>query len=183
MGPRGPRDFSTSRSSRSARWSRGQDLATLNSSGPEVNPRQPPRRLPDQQPDLSDDKINTHHEIVYTQQPPNFFINGEQFNDDPQDVMETMELDKTAEWTIRNTTSFWHTFHIHINDFQLMEVNGEPVPGIEFNDNVSIQPGGSVTMRYHPTQFAGKFVFHCHVLGHEDNGMMAVVQVKKNLDT
>ena len=36
-------------------------------------------------------------------------------------------------------------------------------------------------MRYRPTDFTGKFVFHCHVLGHEDNGMMAVVQVVKNL--
>ena len=36
-------------------------------------------------------------------------------------------------------------------------------------------------MRYRPTDFTGKFVFHCHVLGHEDNGMMAVVQVLKKL--
>ena len=156
-----------------------QTLATLNSSGTEVDEPLPPRRLPDQQPDLRDDKIDSHHEIVYSQEPPNFFINGKQFQDDPQDVMETLELNKTSEWTIRNTTGFWHTFHIHINDFQITERNGVPVGGIEHQDNLSIPPGEDVTMRYKPTQFTGRFVFHCHVLGHEDNGMMAVVQVVK----
>jgi suppressor of ftsI len=157
----------------------GQTLATLNSNGPAVGADMPPRRLPQKMPDLRDDKVDSHHEIVYSQQPPNFFINGKQFEDDPHDVMETLELNKTSEWTIRNTTSFWHTFRIHINDFQITERNGEPVGGVEPEDNVSIPPGESVTMRYRPTQFTGRFVFHCHVLGHEDNGMMAVVQVVK----
>jgi suppressor of ftsI len=157
----------------------GQTLATLDSSGPAVGADMPPRRLPETQPDLRDDKVASHHEIVYSQEPPHFFINGEQFNDDPSNVMETLELNKTSEWTIRNTTSFWHTFHIHINDFQIIERNGEPVGGIEQEDNVTIPPGETVTMRYRPTQFTGRFVFHCHVLGHEDNGMMAVVQVVK----
>lgn len=156
-----------------------QTLATLNSSGPAVGADMPPRRLPDQQPDLRDDKVDSEHEIVYSQEPPNFFINGQQFNDDPHNVMETIELNKTSEWTIENTTGFWHTFHIHINDFQIVERNGDPVGGIEHQDNVSIPPGESVTLRYRPTQFTGRFVFHCHVLGHEDNGMMAVVQVVK----
>jgi FtsP/CotA-like multicopper oxidase with cupredoxin domain len=82
-------------------------------------------------------------------------------------------------WKIENETPWWHTFHIHINDFQLTKVNGERVRGINNNDNVSIPPGGSVTMRYLPTDFTGKFVFHCHVLGHEDNGMMGTVRVVK----
>jgi FtsP/CotA-like multicopper oxidase with cupredoxin domain len=157
-----------------------QTLATLNSSGPAVTPEQPPRELPDQQRDMRDDPINSRHEITYTQEPPNFFINGEQFTG-PDNVMVKLELNKTSEWTVRNTTTFWHTFHIHINDFQLTEINGQPVDRIEFDDNFSIPPGESFTMRYRPTDFTGKFVFHCHVLGHEDNGMMAVVQVVKHL--
>jgi suppressor of ftsI len=159
-----------------------QTLATLNSSGPTVSPEQPPRELPDQQRDLRGDPINTFHEILYTQDTPNsqFFINGEQFTG-PDNVMERLELNKTSEWTIRNPTTFWHTFHIHINDFQITELNGQPVDQIRFDDNVSIPPGESVTLRYRPTDFTGKFVFHCHVLGHEDNGMMAVVQVVKKL--
>jgi suppressor of ftsI len=157
-----------------------QTLATLNSSAPTVRPKRPPRDLPDQQRDLRNDKINTRHRIVYSQDPPDFFINGEQFTG-AQNVMERLELNKTSQWTIRNTTQFWHTFHIHINDFQITKLNGVPVRQKRFADNISIPPGKSVTMRYRPTDFTGKFVFHCHVLGHEDNGMMAVVQVVKNL--
>ena len=163
-----------------------QTLATVNSSGSRVDAKQPPRRLPDQQRDLRSDEINTRHQIVYSEsgrgeEPFGFFINGEKFKG-PQDVMERLELNKTSEWTIENTSGrFWHTFHIHINDFQITKRNGKPVNHVEFGDNISIPPMQSVTLRYRPTQFTGKFVFHCHVLGHEDNGMMAVVQVVKNL--
>jgi FtsP/CotA-like multicopper oxidase with cupredoxin domain len=64
-----------------------------------------------------------------------------------------------------------------------------PVPsffinGKEFDaariDNVTIGPdGGSVTWRSRFTDFTGKFVMHCHVLFHEDNGMMSAVRVAK----
>ena len=159
-----------------------QTLATVNSSGPRVDAKLPPRSLPDQQRDLRNDEIDTRHRIVYSQDSAEskFFINGEQFTS-PDDVMERMELNKTAQWTIQNTTAAWHTFHIHINDFQITKINGKPVDHVEFDDNVSIPPNQSVTMRQRPTDFTGKFVFHCHVLGHEDNGMMAVVQVVKKL--
>ena len=157
-------------------------LATVNSSGSRVDAKLPPRRLPDQQRDLRGDEINTRHRIVYSQDSANskFFINGEQFKG-PEEVMERLELNKTSEWTIDNTTGSWHTFHIHINDFQITKINGKRVNHVEFDDNISIPPEQTVTMRYRPTDFTGKFVFHCHVLGHEDNGMMAVVQVVKNL--
>jgi FtsP/CotA-like multicopper oxidase with cupredoxin domain len=138
----------------------------------------PPRKLNEQQPDLRDRKVDSRHQITYTQEPPNFFINGQKF-EGPQDVMENLDKDEVSEWTITNNTPFWHTFHIHINDFQVTERNGKPVRGVRKDDNLSIAPGDSITMRYLPVKYTGKFVFHCHVLGHEDNGMMGVVQVHK----
>ena len=39
-------------------------------------------------------------------------------------MAEVMKLNKVAQWTITNTTTFWHTFHIHINDFQVTDING-----------------------------------------------------------
>lgn len=155
-----------------------QTLATLVSSGRRVDDPNPPRKLNAQQPDLRNRPVDSRHKIVYTQDPPNFFINGEKF-EGPQDVAEKVELGKVSEWTIKNRTPFWHTFHIHINDFQVTERNGKPVNGQRKDDNVAVPPGKSITMRYKPTKYTGKFVFHCHVLGHEDNGMMGVVQVKK----
>jgi suppressor of ftsI len=89
-----------------------------------------------------------------------------------------------SEWTIRNQTPFWHTFHIHINDFQVTKrgpIGGRmrPVHSIRKDDNLSVPPHTQIRMRYLPVKYTGNFVFHCHVLGHEDNGMMGVVQVKK----
>jgi suppressor of ftsI len=153
-------------------------LATLDSDGRRVDDKMPPRRLNSQQPDLRDRKVGSRHQITYTQEPPNFFINGQKF-EGPQDVMENLDKDEVSEWTITNNTPFWHTFHIHINDFQVTERNGKPVHAQRKDDNVAVAPGDSITMRYLPVKYTGKFVFHCHVLGHEDNGMMGVVQVHK----
>jgi FtsP/CotA-like multicopper oxidase with cupredoxin domain len=153
-----------------------QTLATVVSGGDRDNGDMPPRRI-EQLTDLRGEPVGSHHKLVYTQDPPNFYINGKQF--DPDVIDQEMTLNEIATWKIENSTTFWHTFHIHINDFQLTKVNGEPVRGVNNNDNVSIPPGGSVTMRYLPTDYTGKFVFHCHVLGHEDNGMMGTVRVTK----
>jgi len=56
-------------------------------------------------------------------------------------------------------------------------MDGKPVEGISPQDNVSISPNGSVKMRTRFTDFTGKFVFYCHVLHHEDHGVMSVVEV------
>jgi hypothetical protein len=88
-----------------------------------------------------------------------------------------MRLGDVEEWTVTNDSDEWHTFHIHQNDFQLVELDGKLVEGISPQDNVSVPPNGSVKMRMRFTDFTGKFVFHCHVLHHEDHGMMSVVKV------
>jgi FtsP/CotA-like multicopper oxidase with cupredoxin domain len=83
-----------------------------------------------------------------------------------------------GEWTVRNVTDEWHTLHIHINPYQVIRINGKRVKPILWDDNVTIAPnGGSFTWRTRFTDFTGKFVMHCHVLFHEDNGMMSAVQV------
>ncbi len=156
-----------------------QTLATLTSSGASDPTPEPPPQV-EKFRDLRELPVDQTHEIEYSQTPPNFFINGEKF--DPRRLDEVMTLREVNEWTITNTTTFWHTFHIHIQDFQVTEVcvdsnTCEETSFIDDQDNVSVPPGGSVTMRTRPTQFTGRFVFHCHVLGHEDNGMMGTVRV------
>ena len=156
-----------------------QTLATVVSAGDPVNDPNTPRQVADLE-DLRDFPVDQRHKLIYSQAPPNFYINGEQFNDEDLAPDETMQLNDVEQWKIENTTTFWHTFHIHINDYQLTKINGQRVHGLNYDDDVSIPPDGSVTMRTRPTDFTGKFVYHCHVLGHEDNGMMAVAQVLKN---
>ena len=137
-----------------------------------------PRRVADLE-DLRDEPVDQRHKLIYSQDPPNFYINGEQFNDEDLAPDETMHLNDVEQWKIVNTTTFWHTFHIHINDYQLTKINGQRVHGLNYDDDVSIPPNGSVTMRTRPVDFTGKFVYHCHVLGHEDDGMMGIVRVVK----
>lgn len=95
------------------------------------------------------------------------------------------------EWTVWNRSFSDHPFHIHVNPFLVTHINGTPLPVPEWRDTILIpaaepQPGatsvpindpsvtfGSVTFR---TQFdpkvTGSFVMHCHILTHEDVGMM-----------
>ena len=56
-------------------------------------------------------------------------------------------------------------------------MDSKPVEGISPDDSVSISPNGSVKVRSRFTDCAGKFVFHCHVLFHEEHGMRSVVEV------
>ena len=103
-------------------------------------------------------------------------INGHVF--DPNTVNVTAGLDTVEEWTLRNTSNEDHPFHIHVNDFQVMSVNGRPYDARGLQDVVVIpKSGGEVVIRNLYETFTGEFVFHCHILGHEDAGMMQTVKV------
>ena len=86
-------------------------------------------------------------------------------------------LGTTEEWTVTNSSQEQHPFHIHVNDIQVVSVNGEPYDAKSWQDTVVLPVGGSVVMRMRFRDYTGQYVFHCHILAHEDNGMMAVVNV------
>jgi suppressor of ftsI len=104
-----------------------------------------------------------------------FFINGKEFDMDRVDVQP--KLGTVEEWTLRNITTEQHPFHIHINDFRVLSVNGVPYDAKGLQDTVVLPPGGEVRVRIPFLDYPGKFVFHCHILAHENGGMMAVVEV------
>ena len=119
--------------------------------------------------------------------PPRHTIDGKQFSGH---IDQTMLLGGTEEWTIYNDnlTGAPHPFHIHINPFQVVEildpaVSPTPVklprPWIWW-DNFALPPGGYVKILSKFADFAGKFVLHCHILDHEDRGMMQLVEVVTN---
>lgn len=90
------------------------------------------------------------------------------------------------DWTIQNRSQENHEFHMHQIHFLLLERNGIPVPPQQrqFLDTVDIPywsgtgPYPSVTVRMDfGGMDVGDFVYHCHILEHEDNGMMAIVRV------
>ena len=70
----------------------------------------------------------------------------------------------------------WHPFHIHINPYQVVAVNGQPVPVRYNEDTTAVPPFGEITIRTRFLDFPGRWVYHCHILLHEDNGMMGTVR-------
>jgi suppressor of ftsI len=102
-------------------------------------------------------------------------INGEAWG--PNETNVAPLLGSVEEWTLRNVTGEDHPFHIHVNDFQVMKVNGRPYRANGLQDVVVIPKHGSVVIRNPFDRFTGHYVFHCHILGHEDGGMMKTVQV------
>jgi len=90
------------------------------------------------------------------------------------------------DWTIQNRTGENHEFHQHQIHFLWLEQNGVPVPTSQqqFLDMIQVPfwsgtgPYPSVTVRMDFRGMdIGDFVYHCHILGHEDNGMMAIIRV------
>jgi FtsP/CotA-like multicopper oxidase with cupredoxin domain len=80
------------------------------------------------------------------------------------------------EWTLENDTEDAHPFHLHMVSFQVEEVGGIAKPS-EIWDTFIIPPQidgklGVLRIRMRMKQFFGKEVFHCHILPHEDTGMM-----------
>jgi len=114
--------------------------------------------------------------------PNAFLINGRQF--DIGRVDTTVKLGDMEEWTLVNPSQELHQFHIHQVDFQVTRINGDPVDFIGYRDNVYIPALGSITIRIPFTDpvILGKFVYHCHILEHEDGGMMQVIQVVRPED-
>jgi len=58
-----------------------------------------------------------------------------------------------------------------------MSINGERVPPRSYEDTVSVPPRSEVVIRSRFLDYTGKYVFHCHILPHEDAGMMSLVEV------
>ena len=150
-------------------------VATMISGGEAIEPATLPTTLIDRE-DLSTVPIDGQRTITFQENAtaPVFAIDGKAFDEDRVD--QTVKLGSVEEWVLRNASPEWHPFHIHVNDFQVITVNGQPVPR-NYDDTIRLPPHGEVVIRTWFTDFTGKFVYHCHILGHEDAGMMGVVEV------
>lgn len=123
-------------------------------------------------------------------EPVNFYITVEgQFNrlfDPNEPPAITTTRGAVEEWTIQNRTSEVHEFHIHQIHFLVEEVNGVKIPKDQqqFYDTYQVGwwdgegpwPYIKVKMDFRG-QVVGDFVYHCHILDHEDGGMMAIIRV------
>lgn len=106
----------------------------------------------------------------------NFFINGLKF--DMETVNFTTQLGKTEIWNITNQTMMAHPFHIHGMHFYVLAVNGATPPAnLRGRKDVVVVPpmNGSVKLLLRYEDFSDTdmpYMYHCHILSHEDTGMM-----------
>ena len=97
-----------------------------------------------------------------------------------------VELDAVEEWTLVNESEFPHPIHIHVNPMFVIEIKGEDpldhTPELPFwADTIQVPPNGHVKFRMRFKDFTGKYPLHCHLLYHEDGGMMQHVKVVKDM--
>jgi FtsP/CotA-like multicopper oxidase with cupredoxin domain len=120
----------------------------------------------------------TQYFITVAGQKPHVF-----HMDDPPSIVTN--IGAVEDWTIENHAGEAHVFHIHQLHFLLTAINGVPVQNPELYDTYTIPnwsgsgpyPSITVRMDFSDPEIAGTFVYHCHVLDHEDGGMMAKIQV------
>jgi FtsP/CotA-like multicopper oxidase with cupredoxin domain len=83
-----------------------------------------------------------------------------------------VQLNTVEEWELINNGMMDHPFHIHVNSFQLISRNGIPENLLAWRDTVLVPQGERVKIRISFEDFTGKTAYHCHILDHEDLGMM-----------
>jgi suppressor of ftsI len=121
--------------------------------------------------------------VVFSEGNKHFLINGKVFsmNAPPMFVVHTGTVE---EWRIANVSQEIHDFHIHQIHFVVKQINGVDVEHPYWADSVVIphrrsdgRPGTLLLlMDFRDPVIKGTFVFHCHILDHEDHGMMAKIQ-------
>ena len=105
-----------------------------------------------------------------------FLINGLGFA--PGRIDTSVELGTVEELCIINNAGMDHPFHLHTNAFQVIRRNGEPVPLTVWQDVVNVKAYETVDILVSFNDYAGKTVYHCHILDHEDQGMMGIIEMR-----
>jgi FtsP/CotA-like multicopper oxidase with cupredoxin domain len=103
-------------------------------------------------------------------------INGQVMDHRRVDVAAT--LGATEIWEIENLVGMDHPFHLHGFQFQVLDRNGVPEPFRSWKDVVNVPKHGTARFIVRYADYPGKWMFHCHILDHEDHGMMGILEVK-----
>lgn len=109
----------------------------------------------------------------------NGYINGQDFDTNPYTIMSNVGTYEI--WTITNDSGMDHPFHQHVNPGQILAVTGgdanyaalhTSIPA--WKDTVLVPKWGSVKLLIPIMDYTGMAMFHCHILEHEDIGMMGM---------
>ena len=106
-----------------------------------------------------------------------FMVDNHQY---PAIPVRQLQRDKPSEWVLSTQGTQEHPFHIHVNAFQLTRKGPTGADEVVWKDTLMVHGADPVkyrTIRSRYEDFTGKFVLHCHILPHEDEGMMQAVEI------
>jgi len=103
-------------------------------------------------------------------------INGKLMDMARVDV--STKVGATEIWEIENVVGMDHPFHLHGFQFQVLDRDGVPEPYRAWKDMLNIPKHSTARIIVRYDDYPGKWMFHCHILDHEDHGMMGVLEVK-----
>jgi FtsP/CotA-like multicopper oxidase with cupredoxin domain len=117
--------------------------------------------------------------VMFTEDKNSFYINGRKFEAEAS-PMTSARVGTYQHWRIFNGTAELHPFHIHQVHFLAYAENGAPISNPAWLDTVNVPYRSSVDVILDFTDpvIKGMSVFHCHLLNHEDKGMMAKILFK-----
>ena len=103
-----------------------------------------------------------------------FTIDGKTFDGDRTDT--PVEVGTVEEWTLTNSSPMDHPVHLHVWPMQVIEESQRRISEPRWQDVVNVPASGRVKVLIAFDNFAGRTVYHCHILDHEDQGMMATIE-------
>ncbi len=144
-----------------------------------TNPK--PLKLPDNLmpvEKLEPSKATVTRRIIMkeTMMPMGLFLNGKSF--DHRRVDFSGKRDTLEVWELENQGDMDHPFHLHSYPFQVLERNGVPEPFRAWKDTVNLRKNDRVKIAVPLRDFTGLTVYHCHIVEHEDRGMMGTLEVR-----
>ena len=124
----------------------------------------------------AEEKAPPRFVVTFTENKKGFYINGEKFAPDAAPMVRA-KIGTLQHWRIVNASSELHPMHIHQVHFLAYAENDKPIADPLWLDTVNVPYGGSVDviMDFTDPVIKGMSVFHCHLLNHEDKGMMAKI--------
>ena len=107
---------------------------------------------------------------------PMFTINGQVY---PNVPVLSAKQGEVEQWEVMSDEAIDHPFHLHGFSFQVLSRDGIVEPVRAWKDTVNIKGKQTLRLAVRFDDFVGKWLYHCHILEHVDNGMMAALHVTR----
>ena len=109
-----------------------------------------------------------------------FVMSGHEINDRQMDMSRidfTVTVDTSEVWTVRNDNPLPHSFHVHDTQFRVLSIDGAPPPArlAGWKDTIALEHDRAYRLLVRFADYADPttpYMYHCHLLWHEDQGMM-----------